>query len=219
MILSVNGDEYKVPEKLTISKWAELQHWTMNDEYLWDKIISILMDMEQQVVEQLPQEIKQTCIFILGSLMFHEDKEPLGNFIDLDKITVGQFIDMEIYISNGIHRNIAPVVEMLFNVEYDPDFSAHQVWGGLRKYFNFRKTIFNRYKVLFNSDRNEEINNKNDKKPIEYVWYEILLILAGGNFLALDDASNQPLISALNFIAYDKDKKNEEINRMKNMRK
>ena len=42
MILKVKDKEYQVPNKLTISKWAELQNWTTNDEYLWDHIKSAI---------------------------------------------------------------------------------------------------------------------------------------------------------------------------------
>ena len=223
MILSVDGKEYKVPTYLTIGKWSKLQNWMYND-FNTERIISIAMDMEMSEANKLPDDIKKTCMFILTNMMLYKDKTPIGDMIDFNKMTIGDFIDLEIYIAGGIHNHIDPAFEKLWDgVEYDPDFSAHQIWFGLTKYFNFRKTIFNKYKSLFGLDKqtkkqNDElhITNQND---VARVWYKLLLILANDDFLKLDEVSDKPLIAALNYLAYDKDRKTEELNRIKNMKK
>jgi len=222
MILSVEGKDYKVPQYLTIDKWCQLQRW-IGHEFNNERIISIALDMDIQDVLKLPDKIVETCMFLLTNMMFYKDKTPIGDMIDFNSMTIGQFIDLEVYIAGHIHNHMEPVVELLWQgVEYDPDFSSHQIWFGLTKYFNFRKTIFNKYKSLFGLDRkqkdNEEIHT-NTQSDVARSWYRLLLILSGNDFLKMDEASDKPLIASLNYLAYDKDQKTEELNRLKKMKK
>lgn len=220
MKLIVGDDEYKVPHYLTIEKWCELQKWSLENVNNHDKLISILMGVDILKVMTFPEEIKQTAIFILSSILFHKEKSNFGELRNFNEFNIGQFIDMEVYIAGGIHNYIEEIVELIWEgVEYDPEFPAHEVYDGIQKYFNFRKTIFNKYKSFFGFDENKKNDTTMTHIDVARTWYQLLLILANGEFLKMNEASEQPLISSLNFLSYDKDKKTEEFNRLKKIKK
>lgn len=225
MILSVNGTDYKVPEYLTIGKWIELSKWDRNSKHNYNRLISIMFDINIKEVEEFPHETKKMCIAVIITLMMQKSENKIGELKNFNKFTIGQWIDMEIYIGGGINNHIEPIVELLWeNIEYDEDFPAEEIWDGIHKYYNFRETIFNRYKELFSNNKKTDDNEENEsvvksQDDVARSWYKILLRLASDDFLKLDDASKQPLIAALNYISYDKDKTTEEINRIKNMRR
>lgn len=220
MKLIVGDDEYKVPHYLTIEKWCELQKWSLENVNNHDRLISILMGVDLIKVMTFPENIKQTAIFILSGIMFHKEKANFGELRNFNDFTIGEFIDMEVYIASGIHNQMENIIELLWEgVEYDPEFPSHEVYDGIEKYFNFRKTIFMKYKSFFGFDE----DNKNDTKmtyvDVARTWYQLLLILANGEFLKINEASEQPLISSLNYLSYDKDKKTEEFNKLKKIKK
>lgn len=221
MILSVNGTDYKVPEYLTIEKWVELSKWDTNSKHNYNKLISIMFGIDVKEVEDFPHETKKMCVALIITLMVQKSENNIGQLRNFNNTTIGQWIDMEVMIAGGINNHMEQVIELLWdNVKYNKEFPAEQVWDGIHKYYNFRETIFNKYKELFSNNKEEDEETENVNKTQEDVarsWYRTLLRLASDDFLKMEEASNQPLIAALNYLSYDKDKTTEEINRIKNM--
>ena len=217
MIISIDKKEYEVPNKLTLRKWAELMSWGFVEEN-YEIIISIGIGIPIEDCVHIPPKIRDVIIFVLQTLMNPPIVSNRKLAINLNEITFGDFIDMDIYINNGIHKYLDKVVPLLFDMEYREDLYINDVWDGLIHFFNFRKNIFNRYKNLFNAEDAPEDEEEKDKTPIEYVWWEILMILADGKFLNIKQATKEPLIQALNFISWNKDKNTREINRQKKLR-
>ena len=217
MKLVIEQDQYTLPDKLTLKIWRELMSWGFVEEN-YDIIISIAFDIPLTKTMIIPDETKYLAIVIIQSFMSPIIVEDRKIKINLNKITFGDFVDMEVYIANGIHKNLEKVMEILFDIEYSDDVFINDIWDGLMVYFNFRNSIFNRYKKLFNADDEPEEDDEKNKKPIEYIWWEILMILSDEKFLNIDEAVKKPLIQALNYISWNKDKNTREINRIKKAR-
>ena len=217
MKLVIEQDEYTLPDKLNLKIWRELMSWGFVEEN-YDIIISIAFDIPLTKTMIIPDETKYLAIVIIQSFMSPVIVEDRKIKINLNKITFGDFVDMEVYIANGIHKNLDKVMEILFDIEYSDDLFINDIWDGLMVYFNFRNSIFNRYKKLFNADDEPDEDDEKNKKPIEYIWWEILMILSDEKFLNIDEAVKKPLIQALNYISWNKDKNTREINRIKKAR-
>lgn len=217
MRLVIEDNEYILPDKLSLKKWRELMSWGFVEEN-YDIIISIAFDIPIQDVMMIPTETKQLAIVIIQSFMSPVIVEDRKLKINLNEITFGDFVDMEVYIANGIHKNLEKAIPLLFDLEYNDELFINDIWDGLMIYFNFRNSIFNRYRKLFNADDEPEDDEEKNKKPIEYIWWEILMILSDEKFLNIDEAVKKPLIQALNYISWNKDKNTREINRIKKSR-
>ena len=217
MKLVIEQDQYTLPDKLTLKIWRELMSWGFVEEN-YDIIISIAFDIPLTKTMIIPDETKYLAIVIIQSFMSPIIVEDRKIKINLNKITFGDFVDMEVYIGNGIHKNLEKAIPLLFDLEYSEDLFINDIWDGLMVYFNFRNSIFNRYRKLFNADDEPEDDEEKNKKPIEYIWWEILMILSDEKFLNIDEAVKKPLIQALNYISWNKDKNTREINRIKKAR-
>jgi hypothetical protein len=217
MKLVIQENEYEIPNDLTIDKWCDLMNWGFIDDNQ-DMIISIALDIPIKDCQIIPTETKRIATTIINTLMNPPIVKRNELKINLNEITFGDFVDMEVYISNGIHKNIKPVMKILFDFQYNDEVYITDIWDGLIKYFNFRNSIFNRYKKLFNIDDEPEVDEDKEKTPVEYIWWEIMMILADGKFLNIDQVVKKPLIQSLNYISWNKDKNTKELNRIKQQR-
>lgn len=215
MKLVIRKKEYEIPTNLSLEVWCDLMRYGFSEEN-YNRIISIAFNIPEVRVKLIPKKQQEVCLTIIQTLMNPPIRERHNLKINLNNITFGDFIDMEVYIDNGIHKNMKQIIDLLFDLEYSDELKITDVYEGLIKYFNFRKSIFNRYKKLFDAD--DEIPTEKEKLPTSYIWWEILMILADGKFLNIDEATKKPLIQALNYISWNKDKNTREINRQKKMR-
>lgn len=218
MILKIEDKEYPIPVNLTLKKWRKLFGFSFDQEN-YEFIIHNWLDIPLEDVLKIPDETKELAIAILNAHMFPSIYKPVKLKINLNEITFGDFVDLDIYIHNGIHKNLDKVCKMLFDFEYSDDLFISDIHDGLMKYFNFRISIFNRYKNLFNIDDIPEEDEEDDKQktPIEYIWWEIMMVLSDEKFLNIDEVVKKPLIQALNYISWNKDKKTKELNNYKRM--
>jgi len=216
MKLVIDEVEYNIPDRLNLKKWSVLSNWSFI-ETNYDMLIHHSIGIPLKDCERIPLDTKMLAVSIISVLMY-PNCEGLKLKLNLNNLTFGDFVDMEIYAGKGIHKNLDKVVPLLFGVEYSDEMFINDIWDGLNKYFTFRISIFNRYKKLFDADDEPVVEEEKNRIPLEYIWWEILMILCDGKFLNIDEAVKKPLISALNYISWNKDKNTREINRQKSLR-
>lgn len=108
------------------------------------------------------------------------------NLVEFNKLSVGEFIDLENYISDGYINNITIILAILYRI-YTPsikpklylptiepygdwiflrselflDIPITDVWGTIKSYLEFRDLVFEKYEGLFNSG-DEEVEDESE---------------------------------------------------------
>jgi hypothetical protein len=90
------------------------------------------------------------------------------------------------------------------------------VWTGIQNFISYRNSLYKNYTNLFGGEEDgyAESEIKQTTTDIKKVWYDIILTLAEGKFLEIDKVTDKPLVSAFNWLAWNKDrmeKQKEEI--------
>jgi len=216
MIYTLHIDDkiYRVPDKLSIKHFKELANWDIQLEENWRKIMAILMEVPYEEVELIPDKTIELAIAFLLDKIYPE--VPPKNDINIKDVKVGLFIDMEVLISKGVQNSIYGIIKKLYNIEPTDDMMLEDYWGGIKYYLNWRLSIFNSYRKLFGLDDEFSKNDIELEEKVDpsYNWYQFIMVLADENFLNINKVVNEPIIQALNFLAYKKDKAEEEQKRL-----
>lgn len=221
--LVIKDKEYELPDTISISKWIALSNYDLDLQFTWDKVISISMDIPQEDVELIPLKTKELIILFIRGLMnplITRKKDELngGKYMNLSTITLGQFIDMEIYITDGIHKNIDDVIKHLYGVELNEDNTIKDILGGVNNYMKWRNNLYYSYKNLFNIGGNGYKEEEDEKyisiESVKKSWFDIIMLIADNDFLRMNDVVKQPLIQAFNWLAWNKEKKQKELDEL-----
>jgi hypothetical protein len=216
MIYTLHIDDkiYRVPDKLSIKHFKELANWDIQLEENWRKIMSILMEVPYEEVQLIPDKTIELAIAFLLDKIYPE--VPPKNDINIKDVKVGLFIDMEVLISKGVQNSIYGIIKKLYNIEPTDDMMLEDYWGGIKYYLNWRLSIFNSYRKLFGLDDEFSKNDIELEEKVDpsYNWYQFIMVLADENFLNINKVVDEPIIQALNFLAYKKDKAEEEQKRL-----
>ena len=208
------GDKvYDVPHRLTINQFAELANWDIREPNNWRKIMSIVMKVPYEDTFIIPEKTIELSIAFLIDKIYPEDA-PLNKdgLVDIKNVKVGTFIDMEVFISRGVQANIKNIINTLYNTEVKDDELLYDYYGGIKYYLNWRLNIFNSYRKLFGLDDEFSKNDTELQEKVDpaYNWYAFIATLADEDFIKMDLVVEKPIIQALNFLAYKKDKAEEE---------
>ena len=216
MIYTLHIDDkiYRVPNKLSIKHFKELANWDIQLEENWRKIMSILMEVPYEEVQLIPDKTIELAIAFLLDKIYPE--VPPKNDINIKDVKVGLFIDMEVLISKGVQNSIYGIIKKLYNIEPTDEMMLEDYWGGIKYYLNWRLSIFNSYRKLFGLDDEFSKNDIELEEKVDpsYNWYQFIMVLADENFLNINKVVDEPIIQALNFLAYKKDKAEEEQKRL-----
>jgi hypothetical protein len=208
MQLVVDGREYNVPEDFTLGTWEELQKWSTNN----DKCLSIAFGLPIETIQRMSEKTKQLGLAFISTAMY-PDYKPLnkkihnGTLINFNEMTLGQFIDLEVFVGRGFTKHIKDIANILYQTKVDNFWFVGDIWGGIKSYLKWRITLYNSYKNLFNIDNDirDEVEDTTDSKTdVAHVWYDTIMILADGKFLNIEAVTDRPLVEALNYLAWNK---------------
>lgn len=153
------------------------------------------------------------------------------HLIDLYKMTIGEFIDLENYFKEEYIFNLPKIISILYRKKIDGKIEPYDNWveedaiamgelgvgyvfGVIAKYLEFRRLIYSSYEGLFNMSDDEDIedefeieedsdspNEEVENKNAKWGWDALLYKLANENPLKIEEATNLPLIQALNTLS------------------
>jgi hypothetical protein len=124
--------------------------------------------------------------------------------IDFDSITFGQWVDLDVYLSNGITKHLSDIVDVLYDIKDGGDKYFIEVMGDVTKYINYRKHIYLQYKELFNSPSDDD-SPKMPQNPAK-TWHSILMTVCDDDITKINQVLDMPLIMVFNFLAHRKEK-------------
>lgn len=218
MKLIINEKEYEIKSEYTIEQFMKLLAFDINIEFNWDKVISIAYDIPIDEVSIMPDKTKEVAISFVGAFLNNIDSNYINpNIKDLEKLTFGEFIDMDVYIADGLHKSLGKIMKFLYGVESSEIINEY--YGGFLYYSKWRQSIFNKYKNLFNNNDDDSDDEKVESTQLNSIqvarsWYKTLAYLSDDDLLKMDDILNKPLYAVLNFMAYKKEKNLNELQRI-----
>jgi hypothetical protein len=210
--LLIDNNTYEVPDKLTIKQFRELANWDITLESNWRKIVSIVMDIPYTEALLIPDKTVELVVTFLLDKIYPDTAPVKKGAFDIKNISVGLFVDMEVLISKGVQKSIYEIIERLYEVEPNDKMYIYDYYGGIKYYLNWRLNIFNSYRKLFGLDDEFSKNDIELEEKVDpsYNWYQFLMVLCDEKFLDINKVVDEPIIQALNFLAYKKDKAEEQ---------
>lgn len=175
---------------------------------LIDKVIysiSIYADIPEDQVGLFSQdEIYQICKglkFLNTNLRKHKSKiKPKKDF---KMLTVGEWVDIEGYISDGIFNHYYKLCDKLCNITAKT--SIVEVYGIVNDFLVYRDGILKQYGNLFqiiDEENYDEAELVEVKQKNSWSWFGFLYNLVNGDFLKMHEAAEQNFIGALNYYSY-----------------
>jgi hypothetical protein len=205
--ININDKTYKIPERLTIEQYHSLLQFDWQDPKFYPLIVSQLIKAPLPLLAKAPKKSLELAVsFVISSM----NKRVKCEMMDLESMTFGEFVDLDVYLSEGLDKRFKDIVAMLTGAQW-----ADEAMYAIEEFAKYRLYIFRQYKVLFGL-RDEDLKQAEDephnpdKLHVARSWYKVIVSLAGDNILNLDKVTEQPLKKTLNFMALQKEKALEE---------
>ena len=220
----VNNHTYSVPEDFTLKKWKELARFDVSSEFSWSYILKEAMNIPDDEIDIIPDKTKSVGVIIIYHILYPSNwvinKEVNGHkLINFDKISIGDFIDLEMLLNKGLKKTIDDIVKKLYQMDDTSEITLTQVWGAIQTYISFRENIFKSYSKLFGIDDENDIKEEVSKISPEYMWYDLIMVLADEKFLNIQEVVKHNVKECFNFLAWKKDKLEEEKKQLNDIRR
>ena len=205
--ININDKQFAIPDRLTVAEYSKAIQFDWSDSKYYPMIISQLTGAPLPLMSKANDEILHLGMgFVVKSM--NDRKE--CKMLDLEGLTFGQWVDLDVYITGGLDTNIEKIIEILTP---DAKWADEAMWA-IDQYAAFRTYIYRQYSVLFGINQKQtfdelEPENK-DKQANARAWYKIIVGLANGDILKLDEVTEQPLKKTLNFMSLQKEQQLEE---------
>ena len=147
-------------------------------------------------------------------------KRKPSKHVDFTKISIGEFVDLDIWMIKGSEKHIDEILE---TISIEPIKYIDEALWMIDQYANFRISTYRSYGALFGiNDKGvqEDVAEEDyDANKIAKGWYKVLVDLADNDLLKLDPVTEQPLYKALTFMSLRKERALEEQQRQLNQRR
>jgi len=196
-----------MPERLTVEQYHSMLQFDWEDPTFYPKIVGTLIGCNPLKLINAPRDSMVLAIsFIVKSM--NERRE--CKTIDMQGITFGQFVDLDVYLALGLDKHFKDIVAL---IAPDAKWADEAMWA-IERFAHFRTYTYRQYKTLFGLTDREldeaEQTTETDKIQVARSWYKIIVGLANDNILNIDEVTEQPLKKVLNFMALQKEKVLEE---------
>lgn len=205
--LVINKKEYPMPESLTVRQWMDIASLNSNHEDYRQRVIQIVFGIPFDLIELVPDKtIDLVVAFVIAVMQQRPEYSLEWKMIDFDKLTFGQFIDLDVYLSGGLDKHLDSVCNLLYNLKDSKDKNFEDVIGGVNNYINYRKHLYDSYKKLFNTEEISESEQDNRVSiPPAKSWFNVVVSLADNDLTKIDQILEKPVITVFNFMAYRKE--------------
>ena len=211
--LKIDNKKYPITEDPTLDQWQQMM--SLDFEYVghWRQLIHIATGVDIEILKEATDEQLRLGAVLVSLALQRRREVPV---VDFNTLNLGQFIDMEYYLAQGLDRSIR---KCLTTLDVDTEIATEALWV-LERYQQWRNNIYKQYAGLFNYDPQPNDDEEEDgpqKTPFDIAkgWYRILVELSGHDPLKIDSITKQPLKEMFNYLAMQKDIAQEELNQKK----
>tara|TARA_R110000787_G_scaffold40432_1_gene100488 strand:+ start:35 stop:691 length:657 start_codon:yes stop_codon:yes gene_type:complete len=203
-----------MPERVTIDEWQALQTWDVTNEKHHPYIIHNLMGID---LDDLKAAEQKSLDLFIGFIVSAINKRTPKHLPDFTKLTFGEFVDLDCFLSLGTEKYIPEMMEIL-GVDTIWADEALQV---IEQYIMWRGTIYKQYAQLFGLDgpKVEYPDDEFDPKEVSRGWYNVIVELANDDILKIDKVTAEPLHKTLTFLQIKKEKVIKEQQALRKMNK
>lgn len=201
--ITINEKEYQFPKRLTVDQWKGIMRYDIESQQNWPQIIASLFGVHPKDLKEASDFTIELGIGLLIGLL-NERKE--SRHIDFTGLNFGQWVDLDIWITEGVHKNCDKMLKILGDTKW-----ADEALYKIDAYNQWRTYIYRQYAELFglNGETDETVET-DEKEPVPQnpaeAWFSIIIGLASDNILYLDQVTDQPILKTLNFMAHQKNK-------------
>lgn len=211
---TIGTNEYSVPEVVTVDLFQRAICWDVEDIKNHKPFVSVMADCPIPELKLLDEETFNVVLAVCVSRLNFADtvlRQNIGGFqlIDLNNMTFGQFVDIDILIADGMTKHAVEIVKMLYGIpeKAAAEKDVRDVWQSLLMINEFRSNVYRDYDEFFElNDSKEEESITLELGDLQLMWYEAILVLAEHKFLNIQYVTERPYKEALNFLTW---KKNE----------
>ena len=220
--LEIEGKKYQLDQEWNVNTWLQLHKWNPEEQWQWPKMIEIASGAPAELVAELDYDIQYEAILIVTGNMvpnWAQLQTKIGSYklINIENLTIGQFVDLEVALSRGLEKNLDWLVSILYDCPKKDVLTWNYEWAfaALQTWYVHRKNILEGYTDLFELGEVEE-DSRTIKVDPAHNWYDLLMVLAEEQFLNIHQVVDRPVHEALNFLAWKKDQaKKAELERKK----
>lgn len=238
MMLPNNWKQVTVDQFIELSELRESEFGSL---FLYNlEVLAILFDTDSEELDELEPAKLMEYISQLHWMRHEPSKKAikkLGLYTlkDLNKISLGEFIDLEHYFALDYKINLPSICSILYrktltdewgNVTIEPytydleerkeaisESSLVELYGVIPEYLTFRESIRTAYPNFFAPDITEDESEmdeedlKAEKTESRWGWERIIFSLANEDVTKVDQVTDLPLIFVLNMLSMKADLK------------
>jgi hypothetical protein len=228
---SIDYEQFESVSAIQLERLSILTD-TSSDDDIWD-------DMDIREMNKLVQNLKflQTKPSNNVYKKICDDEFILINF---NNLKFGEFIDLEYFIKQGENKNIDKISAILFRryktgewgeliiepynlIDFNErsefiknNFKLIEVYGAMNAYKEWRETMLNTYKSLFQDEIEDDYNEaelseieleelrraeEEEAKMAEFGWQRMLISLSEGDFLRMESYLEMGVIFLFNMLS------------------
>lgn len=206
--ININEKRYEIPDRLTVEQYSKAIQFDWSDPKYYPMIVAQLTGAP---IKQLILAEQDAMLLAMGFMVKAMNDRKQCQMIDLDAMTFGQFVDLDVYLTGGLDQNFSAIIDIIAPYAR---YADEAMWA-VDQYADFRTYTYRRYSALFGLNEKQTSDELEDDIPktkdaSARAWYKIIVGLANGDVLKLDEITDQPLTKMLNFMALQKEQQLEE---------
>jgi len=243
--LELNGE--KIPlkkiEDFSFREMSDIKNILQGDLHPYDKqkyLLHIFTGLSLEIISKF-----KNLYIINFTEIFNESNKKIKietnlnehNLQDLNKISIGKFIDMEYFLQEKDFKMEKIVALMYLTNDYDEELlkltknevldKIPALMGSkiLEIFINFRKNFYKLYEGLFeqineseddeDKDEEEETTKEEENDTISWGLMEYVYHLADGNILRLDEITKKSLFEVFNYLSWQKEQNDKMLEKQK----
>ena len=208
------GDEtYDVPSVLTVGMFQSAIAWDLEDVKNHKPFVSTITKCSLQNLSLLDDEtfniLLAACVTSLPTDGDMTKSVGVFQLKDFDTFSFGDFIDIDVYIADGLTKHVVDLVAKLYDmpIEQAADTDIQRVWSTMLALAKWRELVYKEHDEFFElSQGGSDDTMEFSINRLQLMWYEAVLSLSNGEFLNIGPVTDRPYKEALNFLTW---KKNE----------
>lgn len=218
-LITVGTTKYEVPETLTVEQFAAIQQFGHDNSKAQKLICATVLGAPINAFADVEEEdlglLLAMCLVPLqalqeGTTLHQVNYKPF----DLDTLTFGQFVDLDVISHRGLKTNLPELISVMYTMPIEEVLVTpiNAFWPQVEAWLAYRSKLYSSYSAFFGIDENNAQTEGGTSESLDAarVWYTALMVLADEDFLKLHQVAERPVIEAMNFLAYIKDKRFRE---------
>ena len=108
--ININDKQFAIPDRLTVAEYSKAIQFDWSDPKYYPMIISQLTGAPLPLMSKANDEILHLGMgFVVKSM--NDRKE--CKMLDLEGLTFGQWVDLDVYLTGGLDTNIEKIIAIL----------------------------------------------------------------------------------------------------------